>query len=107
MFFDIERTKKPPRVKRDGSWRKCCCSLGFADLLATYLRCSFVHFQVGLEACREEAVYYSAPVYSLSDDRSGVVVVHGDGALACACAHARNIERAEDALIRPYKGVIH
>ncbi len=73
----------------------------------TYLRCGFVHFQVGLEACREEAVYYGAPVNSLSDDRSGVVVVHGDGALACACAHARNIERAEDALIRPYEGVIH
>ena len=84
-----------------------CCLLGFVDLLAIYLRCSFVHFQVGLQAFREEAVYHVAPVNSLSDDRSGVVVVHGDGALACACARARNIERGEGALIRPHEGVIH
>ena len=52
-------------------------------------------------------MYYVAPVNSLSGDRSWVVVVHRDGALACACARARNIERAEGALIRPHEGVIH
>src|SRR5215469_17953312 len=52
-------------------------------------------------------MYHVAPVNSLSDDRSGVVVVHGDGTLACACAHARNIERAQGALIRPHEGVIY
>jgi hypothetical protein len=43
-FIDVERTNEPPRGK---TWRlivKCCCLLGFADLLATYLRCRFVHF---------------------------------------------------------------
>jgi hypothetical protein len=63
MFFDFERIKKPP-------CGKTCCLLGFADLLAAYLRCRFVHFQVGLQAFHEEAVNYIAPVNSLSGDLS-------------------------------------
>ena len=80
---------------------------GFADLLATYLRCSFVHLEVGLQAFHEEAMYHVAPVNSLSRDCSWVVVVHGDGALACACARARNIEHAKAALLIPHEAVIH
>jgi len=86
---------------------KCCCLLGFADLLEAYLRCRFAHFQVGLQAFHEEAVCHIAPVNSLSHDRSWVVVVQGDGALACACARARGIERAEGALARPHEAVKH
>jgi hypothetical protein len=49
---------------------KCCCLLGFADLLAAYLRCRFAPFQVGLQAFHEEAVYHIAPVNKLSCDCS-------------------------------------
>ena len=52
-------------------------------------------------------MYHVVPVNSVSRDRSWVAVVRGDGALACACARARNIGSAEDALIRPHEGVIH
>jgi hypothetical protein len=49
---------------------RCCWLVGFADLLATYLRCRFVNFQIGLQALHEEAVYDIARINSLSDDRS-------------------------------------
>src|SRR4029077_5080238 len=102
-----ERTKKPPCGK---TWRlivECCCLLGFADLLATYLRCRFVHFQVGLQAFHEEAVNHIAPINILSCDHSRVVVVQRDGALARACAGARNIERAKAALPIEQEAVIN
>ena len=48
-----------------------------------------------------------APVNILSRDRSWIVVIQGDGALACACAGARNIEHAKAALLIEHKPVIH
>ena len=44
--------------------------LGFADLLATCLRCRFVRVQAGLQPFQEEAVCHTAPVNILSRDRS-------------------------------------
>ncbi len=86
---------------------KCCCLLGFADLLASYLRCRFVRFQVGLQAFHDEAVCHIAPVNILSRDRSWVVVALGDGALACPCTRARNIEEPKVALVIEQEAVIH
>src|SRR5690242_5888126 len=48
-----------------------------------------------------------ARVNRLSDDRSGIAVTHGDGALACPCAHAGNIERADGALQIAQKAMIY
>ena len=86
---------------------KCWCLLGFADLWATYLRCGFVHFQVGLEAFHDEAVHHIAPVNILSRDRSWVVVAQWDGALGCPCARARDVEHVKAALLIEQEAVIH
>ena len=73
------------------------------DLLAVW----FVHFQAGLQAFDDEAVYHIATVNILSRDHSWVVVAQGDGALACACARTRNIEHAKAALLIEQEAVIH
>ena len=53
---------------------KCYCLLGFADLLATYLRGKFVRVQAGLQAFHEEAVCHTAAVNSLSRGHSRIAV---------------------------------
>jgi hypothetical protein len=43
-------------------------------------------------------VYHIAPVNILPRDRSWVVVVQGDGALAGACARTRNVDDGDGAI---------
>ena len=55
----------------------------------------------------QEAVIHAVSVDVISRDRPRGVVAFREGALACPCARARNIERAEGALVRPHEAVKH
>src|SRR5262249_11499270 len=71
-----------------------------------HLRCRFVHYQVGLQSLHEEAVCHVGPGNRLSRTRSWVVVMQGNGALACACARARNIKSCDGAIRIAQEAVI-